>query len=40
MHSDCISAVYKFILKEDPRPLELNLDVSLSKVLLEFNCEY
>ena len=31
MHSDCISAVFKFILKEDPRPLELNLDVSLSE---------
>ena len=40
MHSDCISAVFKFILKEDPRPLELNLDFSLSKFLREFNCEY
>ena len=33
-------AVLKFILKEHPRLSELNLDVSLSKVLLEFNCKY
>ena len=33
-------AVLKFILEEDPRLSELNLDVSLSKVLLKFHCEY